>query len=426
VDAAARAVQPPGLPVGHPTERVPVSEHPGGKRSSGEGLRLAVFYGAMFARLGIHLPYWPVWLAHRGMEPDQIGVLLGVFTWAGLIAPWAGRWADRHGRADLLACVLTGACLLLAAAFSLAHGFVPLLILSAVLGLCYAPLIPLVDGIAIGAAADGFIDYGRVRLWGSVGFVVASSGGGFLLQGRSPSLVLVALVAASAALFATTWWLPRPTTRREAPVAESPPTTIQPPMGLFLATTACLLGCHAVLYGFGTRHWQAVGVDESVIGWLWSWGVIAEIALFAVGRQLVARMRPTGLLVLAAACGVVRWPLLALVDSVPVLFAVQTLHGATFAAMHLGAMSWIRDAVDRGTVQRATASYLAISSAVALGVGMPLAGVLFEQFGGHAYHAMALLSAAGLVCALRLARPRAQGPAPIVTDAGRCSASPTD
>ena len=388
---------------------------PAPPHAHGEATRLALAYVALFGLLGIQLPYWPVWLAHRGLEPGQIGVVLGVFTWARLAAPWTGSWADRRGRPDRLAVVLAAATLALTAAFGLASGFVALLALSALSGLTMAPILPLVDGIAVTAAAAERIDYGRVRLWGSAAFVLASSLGGLALQGRSPSLVLWMIVLFTAALLATMLFLPRVPARAgsardtasvgvpaRSALASLRAMVRRPGMLTFLAAVACMQGSHSVLYGFGTRHWQAIGVAESTIGWMWAWGVIVEVCLFAVGQRMVARFRPTGMMVAAAVGGLIRWPLLAWVESVPVIFAVQTLHGATFAAMHLGAMNWIRVAIDAPSVQRATGLYVAIGSGVALGVGQPLAGVLFEHFAGNAYLAMAASSGVGLVFALRL------------------------
>jgi MFS transporter, PPP family, 3-phenylpropionic acid transporter len=371
--------------------------------------RLALVYVALFSMMGIQLPYWPVWLADRGMGAEQIGVLLGVFTWARLAAPWAGSWADRRGRGGHLACALAGATLACFAGFVWADGFAPLLLLSAALGLALAPILPLADGIAVSAAAAGRIDYGRVRLWGSVAFVLASGVGGLVLQRTSPDLVLTALLITSVALLAATAWL-APAGRKSPVSASAPAASLGailrwPRFLTFLAAGACMQGAHAVLYGFGTRHWQAIGITESTIGWLWAWGVIAEVVLFAVGQRMVARFSPPGMLALAALGGIVRWPLLAWVESVEVVVLVQTLHAATFAAAHMGAMSWIRDSIGREGVQRATALYTAVCSGASLGLGMPLAGVLFDRFAGGAYLAMAATSTLGLFFALRLRRP---------------------
>ena len=243
--------------------------------------------------------------------------------------------------------------------------------------------------------------------------MVASSLGGLALEESSPDLILHVLLVASALLLAVTWWLPRPShdvlVAPTAPIADLPALE-RPRLRTFLAAVALMQGSHAVLYGFGTRHWQEIGLAESTIGWLWSWGVIVEIALFAVGRHLVSRFGALGLMIIAGAGGVVRWPLLAWVDSPWLLLGIQTLHATTFAAMHLGAMTWIRDSIPTRSMQRATALYSALGNGVALGVGMMLAGVLYERIAGLAYLAMAGASLLGLGCAIVLARARSAQP----------------
>jgi PPP family 3-phenylpropionic acid transporter len=367
-------------------------------------LRLAIAYVALFFLMGIHLPYWPVFLADRGMDPDRIGVLLGVGMWARLVAPFVGAWADRHGRAPRLATALAVGVLLSLAAFSFADGFVALFVLSGLLGLAFAPIMPLVDGFALSAAMRRELDYGRVRLWGSASFIVATIAGGLVLEGRSPALVLLSLQVTAFALVAATAGLRTdagvvPFAVREVGIRD---VLRRPSMPTFLAAVACLQAGHAVLYGFGSKDWLGVGIAESTIGWLWAIGVIAEVVLFAFGERVVARVGSAGLLACAGIGGMLRWSLLAEVHAAVPLFGLQILHAASFAAMHLGAMSWIRSTFAGAELHRATALYVAVAGGLALGLGMPLAGVLYERWEGAAYHAMTIFAAAGTWFALRL------------------------
>ena len=157
-----------------------------------------------------------------------------------------------------------------------------------------------------------------------------------------------------------------------------------------------------MLYGFGSEDWLGAGISESTIGRLWAIGVIAEIVLFVYGERVLARIGPAGLLACAGIGGIVRWSFLAEVHAVGPLFALQILHAASFAAMHLGAMSWIRRTFSGAELHRATALYVAVAGGLALGIGMPLAGVLYERWQGAAYHAMTLFAAAGTWFAFRL------------------------
>ena len=378
-----------------------------------EARRLAVAYTALFFLAGIHLPFWPVWLAHRGVGVEQMGVLLGLGNWARLTTPWIGAWADRSGRGPQLLVVVAVGVLMTLVAFDFADGFAVLVVLSIVLGLGYAPIVPLLDGMAIAASAAGRMDYGRVRLWGSASFIVASVAGGRVLEGRDPGLVLVALQSAAVLLVIAVVWLRRmPVAARidDGPATSWSDVLRRPWFATFLLSVAFLQGAHAVLYGFATKHWLANGIAESTIGWFWGVGVLAEVVLFAFAARLTAWIGASGLLLLAGIGAVLRWSTLGLTTSIGLTFAIQLLHAASFAAMHLGAMSWIRDNVPGHAVHRATAVYTAIAGGVALGIGMPLAGVLFKHWRGDAYFAMAALAAVGTGFAWRLRSPRDRSP----------------
>ncbi len=367
--------------------------------------RYAVVYVALFLLIGIHLPYWPTWLTDRGMDADRIGWLLGIAMWARLVTPWIGAWLDRTGRAAQLLPGLAAGVLICLLAFDRVDGFVPLMLVSLGMGLCFAPIVPLVDGLVLTAAAEGRLDYGRVRLWGSLAFVGASVGGGWALDGRPASIVLRALQGTALLLMIVSLRLPtrpRPPTRGVAvPVGE---VLRRPGMLAFLATTGCLQAGHAVLYGFATKHWLASGIDEATIGWLWATGVLAEITLFGSGQRMLARIGARRLLVVAGIGAALRWSALAVVDDPLLLFPLQLLHAASFAALHLGAMGWIRETLGGPATQRATALYVAIGSGLALGIAMPAAGFLYDRWTGGAYYAMSGLALLGLVWALRLPR----------------------
>lgn len=373
-------------------------------RPHAEAARIAIAYATLFFLMGIHLPYWPVWLASRGMDPEAVGLLLGVGLWARLASPLFGRLVDRGARADMIVRALALGTLGAYVGFGAAEGLVGLLTWALLLGIASSPIMSLFDGQAVTAVARGRLDYGRVRAWGSAAFIVASLLGGALLEGRPEELIRWTLVASAAALVIGSWVLPR---AARLPRATGPSPTVRellarPGVVLFLATAAALQGSHAVLYGFGTQWWQRVGIDESTIGALWAEGVLVEIGLFAVGTRLARRVGPAGLLAIAGIGGIVRWPALAFTTSLPALFAIQSLHAASFAAMHLGAITWIRQHVPADAVHRATALYAAVASGLALGVGLPVAGALYERYAGDAYWFMAIPSLAGLLLALSL------------------------
>jgi PPP family 3-phenylpropionic acid transporter len=108
---------------------------------------------------------------------------------------------------------------------------------------------------------------------------------------------------------------------------------------------ALMQGSHAAYYAFGSIHWQALGFSAGVIGLLWAWGVVAEVALFMWGRGLVERLGVRGLILLASGAGLLRWPIMAVSESLPPLIVAQALHALTFGAMHLAAIKLLQERV---------------------------------------------------------------------------------
>lgn len=371
---------------------------------STESIGLASTFAAFFFLSGVALPYWPTWLGDAGMSPREIGVLLGVGMWARLLAPQVGAWADRSGHSRELvwaAAALGLGCYL---GFGFVAGFMSLLLLSLALGCAHAPVVPLLDGMALQASAAGRLDYGRVRAWGSIAFIAAAVVGGRWLEQRDAAAVLSVLqIAGLAVLLASFLLRPVAHGRGGTPV----PLRVvlrQPGLPTLLLAVACLHGSHAVLYGFGTKHWLAIGIDEGTVGWFWGVGVTAEVLLFAVGQRVVRALGASGMLVVAGLCATLRWLAFAELASVTWLLVVSVLHAASFGAMHLGAMHWLREHVPTDRVHRATASYAAVASGLAMGVAMPVAGFCFDAWAGGAFRVMAALALIGALVSLRLGR----------------------
>lgn len=387
-------------------------------------LRLAFAYVAIFFWMGAYLPYWPVWLADRGMSPTEVGFLLGVAPWTRVIAsPLAGRWADRHGRADRLATALSIAWVVAMASFALASGFGDLLLIMIAVGLVHAPLVPLVDGLTIAAEAEGRLRYGPVRLWGSASFIAASWVGGELLELHGEAVVLWILVGAAAVSAVASALLPAriggaisadasSASTPEAVAAtvavasaepELPPFSARAwPFVGFLVVTALLHAGHAVLYAFGTQHWRAHGLDTSTAGLLWAESVLAEIVLFAYAARVDRWLTPRSLWLLAGSTAAVRWAVLASTVALPWLVVTQALHAFTYGALHLGAMAYIRQRVPANARGRATTLYSAAATGLALGIALPLAGELYDQLAGGAYWVMSGLALLGTLVALGL------------------------
>jgi len=366
--------------------------------------RLSLFYAAAFLVAGVQLPFWPVWLAGRGLDAGEIGAVLAIGQWIKVAAnPLAGMLADRCGNRRR---VMLPLAMLSAVGYLLClpqQGFASLLFITALIAASSAGILPLADTITL--AGKG-MDYGRVRLWGTFAFILATLLGGRILTGRSPETVLYLLLGATILMTLACTLVPPAAITARGPCGSAWRHLLAPRHLVFLAAATLIQGSHGVYYAFGTLYWRSLGFASGTIAWLWAEGAIAEMVLFYCGRRLLDRLGPFGLLTLGGAAGILRWTATALTADLAVLIVMQLLHAFTFGAAHLGAMHYLA----RGLPAEHAATGQAFYSAIVGGIGFGLitlgSGTLYGAVGGGAYYAMALAAAAGAVSAGLLAATR--------------------
>jgi PPP family 3-phenylpropionic acid transporter len=367
--------------------------------------RLALFYAAYFVVIGIILPFWPTWLESRGLSAQQIGLLLALGSWGKLIGnPLFARVADRIGDIKRPLVLIAAAALVFHVLFVLAHGFWPLFAVTLLAAVCLSSIMPLGDGLAMGLVGRHGLHYGRIRLWGSLSFIAAGAGAGWLLAGRSAELVLLLVIASIGITLVCCMALPDSGAPTQRTGAGWLTLLANRRFVLFVAASGLIQSSHAVLYGFGSLHWLKAGHDKDTIGLLWAAGVVAEVVLFAVGRGLVGRLGPIRLLVLAGVAGILRWTVAALSTDLAVLALIQLLHGLTFGAAHLAAMYYLMREVPPGLAATAQGLYGAIAWGALFGLTMLASGTLYAAFAGAAFYAMAAMCLMGVLCAITLLR----------------------
>jgi len=380
--------------------------------ASGFATRLAAFYAALFVLTGVHLPFFPVWLKAKGLDPALIGVLLALPMVARVVAvPLATRVADRRDALRATLVTASVASLVGYALLGLAEGTASVVITYALVSLVFTPVMPLAETYALrGLAARGRA-YGPVRLWGSAAFIVGTFAAGFFADVLPVRDLIWLIVAASAGLaIAAAALAPLSIAPHEAPRPHAAPRSLlRDPAFIAVVTAASLIqASHAVYYGFSALHWRADGFGGATIAALWALGVIAEIALFAVQGRLPLFFQPTVLLIVGGIGAAIRWAAMAVDPPDAVLPVLQVLHALSFGATHLGALTYIARNAPAG--QGATAQgYLSIAAGTAMAGAIALSGWLYDAFGSGAYAAMALLAIAGCVCVLVVRRPAVAG-----------------
>jgi PPP family 3-phenylpropionic acid transporter len=357
------------------------------------------------------------------MTPAEIGLILSVSLWVRIVTiPAAGVVVDRTGNRRGALIVLSASSLAASLIYPPIDGFWPILLVTVLVSAFFSPVMNLGDNLTLLIARANRLDYGRMRLWGSISFIAAAGLGGVTAAAQGPESVLYLLIGGIALTAAAACLLPKP-----PPKPASPPLAgtagrgrvmmlmTDPAFLLFLGATAAIQSSHAVYYAFGTLHWRELGHSEAVIGWLWAEGVIAEILLFAFGTALGARLSPARLLMVAGLGGLVRWTGTAVAETVPALAVLQILHALTFGAAHLAAMQYIARAIPIDRSATAQALYGALATGMCTALAMILAGAAYDRLHAGAYFTMAAMAAAGVGLALLLTMR--ERPEPLSADA---------
>lgn len=369
-------------------------------------LRLSTFFGALFLIHGIHLTYLPVWLDGRGLSATEIGLATSAPMLMRLVfTPATAFLADRAGAHRGLIMTACGLALALMLALKAASGVALVIVLVVAMQIALQTVMPLADTVTMAAVKERGLDYGRIRLWGSLTFIMASFVAGWAVARDGPEAVIHLSVAAGALAAAAAFWLPRAEGARGVRLtpADAAALVMDRRFLLFLVTAGAIQASHAVLYVFGVLHWRSQGLSAGYIATLWAISVLAEIALFWASRWLQP-IGPVRLMMLGAAAGLVRWAAMALDPAPAWLVPLQILHAGTFAASHLGAMLWIGARIPSATAGTAQALLSTFTAGIAMSTAMAVSGLLYAAFAGRAYLAMVLACAVGLAAGAMLRR----------------------
>jgi PPP family 3-phenylpropionic acid transporter len=374
--------------------------------------RLAAFYAALFAALGVQLPFLPLWLAAKGLGAGAIGVALAIPMIVRVIAiPLATHGADRHEALRATIIVAAGMAALGYGLLAFAHGAAAIMATFALASAFYTPIMPLADAYAMRGLGRLGRAYGPVRLWGSVAFIVTSFGAGALLNViAARDLIWLVVAGMAVTALAACALIPLAPVRQEAGAATvwSASSLLRDRRFLAVAAGASLIhASHAVYYGFSALAWRQAGLDGATIGALWALGVVAEIALFAVSGRLP--LDPIKLLLLGATGAAIRWGVMAFDPPSALLPVLQCLHALSFGAAHLGALGFVARSAPAGLGATAQ-GYFAVALGLVMAMAMGLSGFLYARWGSLAYAAMALAAILGGLFVLaghRLAREKA-------------------
>jgi PPP family 3-phenylpropionic acid transporter len=363
---------------------------------------IAAYYFTFFGALGCFMPYFALWLTGHGLSPAAATRLQALMPLMSLLAPpLSGLLADARRARQWLLRVSSLGCALSFAGFFVARRPWELGVTTALYALCRAPIIPLTDSAALDWVRHHGGSYGRLRLWGSLGFLIAVVGGGALMQALGVGVMMRACLLMLVVCAQVAWRLPPPPSSEARPGALAALAAMLRDRGMKLLLAAGLLAqvATAAYDSCFSLHLQRLGFGGRFIGVAWATGVAAEIVLLAVAHRVLERVGAARLLGLALATAAARWLTLSRVRSGAAILLLQPLHGVTFGFFWVAAVTLVRQ---RGQAAPSAAQGL-LAASMALGslAGMTLAGRLLEEGGGRAlYGSAAGFSALATLCAL--------------------------
>ncbi|MBS0336906.1 MAG: MFS transporter [Proteobacteria bacterium] len=348
---------------------------------------MAAFYFAYFCYLGVYAPYFSLYLAGEGFAAGEIALILALPQFARIFAPMGWGWlSDATGSRRgvvALSCGLTTAAV---GMLSLVSGFLPTALTVGLIGVCSAAILSIVDALAFSVLAPHTHRYGPVRLWGSVGFILAVLATGAMLDVLPVARLRWVLFGVSLASFLIAFQLPALPVEHAVQVKGSLRAVLRRPevIAFFVACT-CMTVAHGALYAFYSIYLVAHEYSKSVVGILWMLGVLAEILVFVAMPVLVRRFSLRAILLASFVAAGVRFAAIGWgVDWLAVLVAAQLLHAATFGSFHAASLAVVHRAFAGPLQVRGQALYMSLCYGLGGVAGTLLAGATWVPLGSAA------------------------------------------
>ena len=340
--------------------------------------RLSGWYFFYFAFVGAFAPYFALYLQSLSFSAWEISVVISLMPAMRLLAPVFWGWLAERGDARTpIVRASAVASLLLFSAYFFTRSFVGVFLCQAALTFFWSASLPLVEALTLGHLGKRADKYSGIRVWGSLGFIAAVLGVGRLLDAYPVSTLLEVCLLLLLGILGLALSLIEAPRRQAAEVAaEQGGGRARGQLKLLLAATFLMSAAHGPLYVFLSIHLVDIGYDKSLVGGLWSLGVVAEIVVFLFMPVLLRRHTLRGLLLFSFACAVLRFLLIGwLADWLALLLLAQLLHGATFGVCHAAAVA----ALHRWYADRQQSRVQVLYGSVSFGAGGMVGGLASGQ-----------------------------------------------
>ncbi len=380
------------------------------QKSSAEHQSLAGFYFFYFASIGAFLPYWNLYLKHLEFSARQIGELSAVLLATKIFAPYIWGWvADHSGRRISIIRMASFIGVLVFALTLMMRGYWALFAVLATYSFFWNATLPQFEAATMNNLGESKHMYSRIRLWGSVGFIFTASLLAPAIEQYGiqhlPWIILIILVLT---------WLNTlfvnevPSGLQKVAPSSMIKTCLQPHVFALLLACFLIQASHGPYYTFFSIYAEDNGYSRSLIGQLWSLGVLAEVVVFYFMYRWLPQFGAKLLLVIAMLLTVIRWWLIAYyVEYLSILLFAQLLHAASYGLFHASAIHLI-DKYFVGSIQgRGQALFASISFGLGGSLGSLVSGYTWNSIGPSYVYLLAMcIALVALVQYLWIVKPR--------------------
>lgn len=370
---------------------------------SGQRFSFGLFFFAYYGYVGVFSPYASLYFADKGLSATQVGVLLSLMQAMRVVGPNLWGWvADRRRQRALVLRLTAFAALASFTGIFFGQTFMHFFLVMAVFTLFASAQNPLSEALILAEMRGDYSPYGRLRLWGSVGFIVSVAAAGPLLDRHGVdampwiAFAMLVLVCASSLRM-------RETAHDDGarPKVALPDLLRRREVIAFFASTFLMIAAHASLYVFLSLYLAQIGYSNTVIGLMWSVGVIAEILFFFYQAPLFRRFGVRNLMLFSLAVAAARFLMIGFgAQSLVLLLVAQVMHAVTFGMHHSASIITLQRWFTGPLQARGQALFTSISYGLGGTLGGLMLSGLWDTFGAHAvYLAAASLSVAGALAA---------------------------
>lgn len=377
--------------------------------------RLSGYYFFYFAFIGAFSPYFGLYLQSLSFSAWDIGVLMSQMQLMRLFGPNLWGWVADASRRRLAIVRLAGAISLIGfSALFWLHTLHGMLLAMAVLAFFWSAALPLVETLTFDHLREQPARYGRIRLWGSIGFIAAVMGTGAILDRIPLQGILWICWLLLGGILILAFVVPE--VARSDPPSDSPPVSAilrQPRVRALLAACFAMSAAHGALYVFYSIHLADHHYSKTEVGVLWSLGVVAEILVFLAMPRVSRRFSLARILGACFAAAVLRFLVIGWgVESLSMVIFAQMLHGLTFGAYHAASIAAINQWFSGRSQSRGQALYSSISFGAGGLAGGVLSGWTWDLVGAAwTFSLSALFALIGLILIAGWVQRGVQSPA---------------